>query len=216
MGDTLTSFLNDLTVYQSPDSTNPYLPCTSAKCHAEQRKINVELYLSHFLQRGCPVLLIGEAPGYKGCRVTGIPFTSEYILENNKYFRQHFPQIVCQHKPNQEFGAGKKESSATVVWNTLETAQLMLSPCCWNVFPLHPYNPDKDIWSNRSPTQKEVKKGSEFTLRLIRLLQPDQIIAIGVKAYKQLIQMNVDTKKVRHPANGGGREFQSSLTTLLR
>ncbi len=30
------------------------------------------------------VLLIGEAPGYKGCKITGIPFTSGEVVAPKK------------------------------------------------------------------------------------------------------------------------------------
>ena len=190
--DTLTSFLDDLAAYQTPNTTNLYLPCGAANCHAEQRRINLTLYLSHFLLAGCATLLIGEAPGYKGCRVTGVPFTSEYIIENNRRFREQFPQIVHQYRPNEEFGTGKKESSATCVWQTLEQVKSIPLPCCWNIFPLHPYDPEdttKGIWSNRTPTHQEVKDSSAFTRRLIELLHPQQIIAIGNTSFRKLSQM---------------------------
>jgi len=31
-------------------------------------------------------LLLGEAPGYKGCGITGIAFSSERILTENEFF----------------------------------------------------------------------------------------------------------------------------------
>jgi len=30
------------------------------------------------------ILFLGEAPGYKSCRLTGVPFLSERVLDKNK------------------------------------------------------------------------------------------------------------------------------------
>src|SRR3972149_2026648 len=40
------------------------------------RKANLRYYLDSY-KKFPPILLIGEAPGHKGCRFSGIPFTSE-------------------------------------------------------------------------------------------------------------------------------------------
>src|SRR5437588_13067176 len=56
---------------------NQYAFCEPANC---TRRGNLELYLREMSARGPGVMLVGEAPGYKGCRLTGVPFTSETIL----------------------------------------------------------------------------------------------------------------------------------------
>jgi hypothetical protein len=80
------------------------------------------------------LLLIGEAPGWRGTRVSGIPFTSERQLT----------------------GTGPAEATATIVRRTL--AELELEALCWNVVPTHPGTPT----TNRRPSSAEVAASLPF------------------------------------------------------
>ena len=105
---------------------------------AAVRRIRLREYLE---QRGdAEVLLVGEAAGYRGARISGIPFTSERQLT----------------------GDGPAEATATVVQRTL--AEVGLEALCWNVVPTHPGT----ATSNRRPTRGEVLAARRFLDELTR------------------------------------------------
>jgi uracil-DNA glycosylase len=99
---------------------------------AAARRRRLQDYLE--TRAGAELLLVGEAAGYRGTRVSGIPFTSERQLT----------------------GRGPAEASATVVQQAL--AELGLDAICWNVVPTHPGTAS----SNRRPTRAEVSAGRPF------------------------------------------------------
>jgi uracil-DNA glycosylase len=103
---------------------------------ARRRRERLACYLEE--KRDAGLLLVGEAPGFRGARVSGIPFTSERQLS----------------------GAGPAEATATVVQETL--AELELDALCWNVVPTHPGTAS----SNRRPTAEEVTGGLPFLAEL--------------------------------------------------
>jgi uracil-DNA glycosylase len=106
---------------------------------------------------GASILLVGEAAGYRGARVSGIPFTSERQLT----------------------GAGPAEASATIVHGVLASLGLADDVLLWNVVPTHPGTER----SNRPPTAAEVRTGVHFALRLA---EDRMVVAAGRIAARAL------------------------------
>jgi hypothetical protein len=103
---------------------------------ADVRRARLIDYIA--VRDGAPLLLVGEAAGYRGARVSGLPFTSERQLT----------------------GSGPAEATATTVQRVL--AELELDVLCWNVVPTHPGTES----SNRRPTRREVEASLPFLAEL--------------------------------------------------
>jgi uracil-DNA glycosylase len=112
------------------------------------------------LRASARILLVGEAAGYRGARVSGIPFTSERQLS----------------------GRPPAEASATVVHGVLAELGLERDVLLWNLVPTHPHAPG-DARSNRRPTRVEIEAGRPFVHRLAR---GRRIVPVGRLAHAEL------------------------------
>jgi uracil-DNA glycosylase family 4 len=122
---------------------------------SELRRERLREYLT--THAGAPVLLVGEAAGYRGARVSGLPFTSERQLT----------------------GTGPAEATATIVHRTLAQLGLKDEVLLWNVVPTHPGS----AGANRPPRRAEVEEARPF---LDELIGRRRVVAVGRLAARVL------------------------------
>lgn len=168
------------------------------------RKHNLLTYLLKMKSLNPKFLLLGEAPGYKGCRLTGIPFTSEKILANHPFFKDLNFQFINDNL--------ESEQSATIVWNILQNYEN--KPLIWNIFPFHPYD-GLNHNTNRTPNENELEIGKEYLLKLLDIFKINLIAAVGRKPESKINEINIQYQYVRHPANGGRNKFVSGINKLM-
>ena len=118
---------------------------------AEIRRERLRTYLAARVD--APLLLVGEAAGYRGARVSGLAFTSERQLT----------------------GSGPAEATATIVQSALDTLGIAATTLLWNVVPTHPHEADRPD-TNRRPTRGEVEAARPF---LDALARGRQVVPVG-------------------------------------
>ncbi len=174
------------------------------------RRDNLLTYLIQMYKLKPRVILVGEAPGYRGCRLTGVPFTSEHLLMNNMeglylFGKENGYRLVLEKEKN------LKEATATIIWSTLIEHDIL--PLSWNAFPFHPYRKGNKE-SNRTPLKKELLLGGKPLHKLIKMFNIETVIAVGNKAEESLHNLGLSCKKVRHPAQGGKNEFVKGIKEI--
>jgi len=145
------SFVAELAAARIGDTYNQY-------AHAPHLRERLCAYLES--RADAPVLLVGEAAGYRGARVSGVPFTSERQLT----------------------GTGPAEATATIVQRTLAELGLAEHVLLWNVVPTHPHRSGEPA-SNRPPTRAEADAAAPF---LAALAAGRRVVAVGRVAQARL------------------------------
>lgn len=200
------AFVNSLArTRATPNSVNPW---DYSKAENEVRRNNLRTYLSIIMERKPSVLLVGEAPGYRGTRRTGVPFSSEKIVLAHPFFttRSEF-KIENTASP-------VAEASASIVWRTMD--ELRFFPLIWASFPFHPHEPGNDL-TNRAPTKEELLLGRSSLRSLIELFEIKTVLAVGRAAERTLLEMGIPiAAQVRHPSHGGATHFKEGLRSFIQ
>ena len=160
--------------------------------------------LRHYLDEraGAEVVAVGEAAGYQGMRWSGIAFTSEYDLGR---WRDPYRRSSRRTRP-------WKEPSGTIVHGVLQEVGAERRVILWNTVPTHPHEAGREL-SNRHPTQAEIRGGIPYAERLIAIVKPRQLIAVGRVAARALAHRT--PLYVRHPAQSGATAFRQGMRAAL-
>ena len=188
----------------SADIFNPY---AAAHAGGALRAARLACYLG-LMRRGRPsLLLLGEAPGYRGGAMSGLPFTSMETL-------RLMPLLApCAALAGGDPPGPQREATATMVWSTIASMPECAPPLLWNIFPWHPHRAGVRR-SNRPPTAAEIRAGQDVLKRLLALIPVRHVAAVGQKAARALTALGVAHTLLRHPSHGGKRRFQAGFALL--
>ena len=153
------NFINKLSNFKSRNNVkNPW--------EGENQRDNLKKFLMQ--AKNPKYILIGEAPGRKGCLKCGVPFCDDYTLA----------ELISE--PSVE-AKRSKETSAQRIYQAFKKGFV-----AWNVFPFQPCYSDG---RNRTPTRNEIAEGEQYLLDFLDIFNdPDskdtdsKIILLGKKA----------------------------------
>lgn len=167
--------------------------------------------LAQHLDCDAKVIICGEAPGYQGCRHSGVAFTSERLLLEGQ-----IPRVTA---PAERLTTRKlpwSEPSATIVWGALEKLGIAEHTILWNALQMHPHKKGLPH-TNRAPTPSELMEGAAGLRMLVRAFPNAKVLAIGQKAMTLMGKMGVTPDaQIRHPANGGATQFREGVAAFAQ
>lgn len=196
---------------QSPPGSNAANPFDDSQPGNAIRRRNLERYLEQLAERHPATLLVGEAPGYRGMRITGVPFTNTALLRQGV---AHFGMLGTAngYVVPDDLPTVAAEPTATVMWRVLE--ELDFLPVLWSAYPLHPHRPGNPR-SNRTPSAAEAAQWTWSWQALQELFSITSVVAVGNIAHQSMTRAGFDVPRVRHPAHGGREKFALGLRALL-
>lgn len=203
----LLACLDQLRRFSAPNVFNPWAENDALDCFCNGAFDRGERLIAHF---NCTpkFLLIGEAPGYQGCKFSGIPFTNEKLLLDGAIPRVMLGgRITTRPRP-------WCEPSATIVWRTLHALGIAENTCMANAFNWHPHKP-QEPYSNRAPTSAEIISGKPALMAIVNQCQGAKVVAVGKVAQAALRALGIKCEAVRHPSMGGAKSFAAGMREIV-
>jgi uracil-DNA glycosylase family 4 len=177
-------FIEKLAKYGGSDTVyNMYRgdPENAKKCRE-----NLKDYLKK--HKKTQILFVGEAPGYKGCARTGIPFTSD-----------------------------SGEISSKVLQEAIDKYNSNVDVLFWNAFPFHPHKKG-DLRSNRKPNKSELEVGQEFLNYFLQVFPEIKCVASVGNVAKELMKkfyFEYKPDHICHPSYGHKKKCEEDTYGAL-
>lgn len=187
---------------------NPYADrcATYDRANAPQlRRRALRAYLEAVRASGTDTVWMGRDLGYKGGRRTGLALTDEHHLH---LLATVYPGATWARATH---GPACIERTATEIWKCL--AALATPPLLWNVFPLHPHEPEQPF-TNRKFAARELDAVQAINSELLAWLGVTRVVALGQDAARYAATFGLHVEHVRHPSYGGVTEFRASIRSL--
>jgi hypothetical protein len=204
---TPTSFVHALAEIRLPNVFNPYIDLCDVHDRANApalRRRGLRTYLEATMRGGTNTIWMGRDLGLSGGRGTGIPFTDEAHL---RLLARFYPGTSVSKTTYEE---AVPERTAAEVWSAL--MQVHTPPLLWNLFPFQPHEPERPF-TNRKPTEQEIRAVDELTSELVSMLPIERIIAIGRDASRRAARFGVLVECVRLPS-AHATEFRAGVGRL--
>ncbi len=208
---TISTFIDAIADYKRPRLFNPWSQSCRLDLQPEFFKQRRQFLSEHLSCKNPACAIIGEAPGWRGARYTGVAFTSEQLI-----YDRAVPRIVsCGGNRITTQPSPIKEPSATMVWKEIYRHQLQERVVMFNAVPWHPEGKDSPL-SNRPPRDDEKKAGLERLELFFHLFPGIRVLALGLTASENLKKLKIPHSKVRHPANGGAMMFRTGMEHFVK
>ena len=177
-------FIEKLAEYESSDIVlNMYRGDSE---NAKKCRENLRKYLEK--HKNTQILLVGEAPGYKGCARTGVPFTS-----------------------------GSGEISSRILQDAINKYNHNADVLIWNAFPFHPHEKD-NLESNRKPNKAELETGWMFMKYFLEVFPDIKCVASVGNVAKELLKkfdFEYEPDHICHPSYGHKKECEKDMYGAL-
>jgi uracil-DNA glycosylase len=206
----VSDFVESLLAYTRANVFNPYRDHCIYDSPANTLEAKCARLVAHLNIEDPVMLAVGEAPGYQGCRYSGVAFTSERMLMDGRA-----PRIAPTSRLT-TLPRVLSEPSATILWGALEDNGVADRVVLFNSFPFHPFREHEPL-SNRTPTRAELEDGLQFLAGFRSLYPSTPIYPIGQKAAEAFAALGWPVSRVlRHPANGGASKLRRALDEELK
>jgi uracil-DNA glycosylase len=227
---TIDQFIEMLT--QVPHMKNCFNMFNSGHEEADKvRRNNLKIFLTIMTSLNPRVIIIGEAPGFRGCHWSGVPVCSEYIM-----IQEYNPKIKTEYVKSLLFGYSKgyrktsdqakgyKEATATSVWDIISRVVPTDEPppMLWNSCFVHSYQEGNEK-KNRNPNNTELNQLLPIVKYMFTDLFPNikTVLVMGRKAEYSLTQLkktpelsHLQFEYIRHPSQGGKPACEAGITKV--